>query len=75
MSKFKMRYRVTLEFDTTLTRNKFDDLLLQMVHHLEQDFDRDHAKQLGNCVYIATDIPTTTLLRNMVADDIEVGIG
>lgn len=68
------RFQVTLQFDTKLNRQRFDDLVLQMIQQVEADQKRGGAN-LGKCIYIATEKVTTILIRNIVCDDIEVGVG
>lgn len=68
------RFQVVLQFDTKLSRAKFDNLVLQLVQQLEAAQGRGGV-DLGHCVYIATEMETSNLIRNIVNDDIEVGVG
>lgn len=72
MTKQLIRYQLTLQFDTELTRSQFDELALRLVKDIEHGRIR---KLPGECVYVATELITTNLLRNKVADGIETGVG
>lgn len=64
----KTRFQATLQFDTKLSRAKFDDLVLNLAHQIDAD------NELGKCVYVATELVNHTLLRNEI-DGFDVGTG